>query len=412
MAKIRPFRGNRPRPDVVSKIACPPYDVLSSEEAREIVKDNPMSFLRVVKAEVDLDPSVDVHGEEVYEKSAENLQKLISDGLMVRDEKPCFYVYQQKMGGHVQAGIVAGASVDEYRNGLIKKHEFTRPDKETDRARHVEILGANAGPVFLTYRASKKVDEIVEKVRAGEPVYDFTAEDGVGHTFWVVDEEEIITALENAFEEIPALYVADGHHRSAAASRVREIRKEADPDHTGGEQYNYFLTVIFPDDQMQIMDYNRVVKDLGGMSETEFMEEVSECFEVLQADEGKPTGKKTFGMFLGGKWFRLRAKEGSYPADDPVESLDAAILQANLFSHVLDINDPRTDSRIDFVGGIRGMAELERRCAKDAVAAFAVYPVSIGELLAVADAGKVMPPKCTWFEPKLRSGVVVKMLDE
>jgi uncharacterized protein (DUF1015 family) len=266
--------------------------------------------------------------------------------------------------------------------------------------------------VFLTYRALGKVDSIVDKVRAGKPVFDFTAEDGIGHTFWVVSDKDSITALEDAFSEIPALYVADGHHRSAAASRVREIRKEANPDHTGEEQYNYFLTVIFPDDQMQIMDYNRVVKDLGGMSEEEFLAKVKERFEVEQVDEGKPTAKKTFGMYLGGRWYRLRAKEGSYPASDPVQSLDAAILQANLFSHVLDINDPRTDSRIDFVGGIRGMAELERRCAKDAVAAFAVYPVSIAELLAVADAGKVMPPKCTWFEPKLRSGVVVKMLDE
>ncbi|MHC4663055.1 MAG: DUF1015 domain-containing protein [Planctomycetota bacterium] len=412
MAKIRPFKGFRPRKDVVSKIASPPYDVLSSDEARAIAAANRMSFLRVVKAEVDLDPSIDVHSEEVYRKSAENLKHLIKEGLMVQDESLCFYVYQQRMGDHIQAGVMAGASVDEYQNDLVKKHEHTRPDKEKDRAKHVDILGANAGPVFLTYRASGKIDEIVNKVRDGEPEYDWTAEDRVGHTLWVVKDEDTVAALQNAFDGIPCLYVADGHHRSAAASRVRDIRKDANSDHTGEEQYNYFLAVIFPDDQMQILDYNRAVKDMGGMNEADFIEKVGEKFEVTQTDEGKPGEKKMYGMYVGGKWYRLKAKAGTYPADDPVESIDAAILQKNLFDNVLDITDPRRDERIDFIGGIRGMKELERRCGLDCVAAFAVYPVSIGELLAVADAGKIMPPKCTWFEPKLRSGVVVKMLDE
>jgi uncharacterized protein (DUF1015 family) len=412
MARIRPFRGLRPRHDVAERIASKPYDVLSSDEARELAKENPLSFLRVVKAEVDMDPSVDAHSEEVYRRGAENLNRLVDEGLMIRDGKPCFYVYQQRMGDHVQAGVVAGASVDEYQNDLIKKHEFTRPDKENDRARHIEIIGANTGPVFLTYRATGELKGIVDEIRKNKPAYDFTAEDGVGHTFWVVDEHKDVEALESAFGGIPCLYVADGHHRSAAASRVREILKEKNPNHTGDEQYNYFLSVIFPDDEMQVMDYNRVVKDLGGMSEEQFLEKVSESFEVEPTDEGKPTEKGSFGMYLGGRWYRLKAKDGTYPADDPVKSLDAAILQANLFGRVLDINDPRTDSRIDFVGGIRGMKELERRCAGDAVAAFAVYPVSMAELLAVADAGEVMPPKCTWFEPKLRSGLVVKMLNE
>jgi uncharacterized protein (DUF1015 family) len=412
MSVIQPFRGYRPRKDVVEKVASPPYDVLSSDEARTATADNPLSFLHIVKAEIDLDPSVDVHSEEVYRKSNENLLTLIRDGILVRDETPCFYVYQQKMGGHVQAGLVAGASVDEYQKGLIKKHEHTRPDKETDRAKHIEILGANAGPVFLTYRASQAVNEIINQVREEEPEYDFTAEDGVVHTLWVVSDDDTVKALGEAFKDIPCLYVADGHHRSAAASRVREIRKEANPDHTGKEQYNYFLTVIFPHDQMQILDYNRVVKDLGSMSEEEFLEKVSVRFHSTPTDDPKPRDKGTFGMYLGGKWYRFMAKPDTLATGDPVESLDVAILQNNLLGPVLGIRDPRTDPRIDFVGGIRGLKELERRCAKDAAVAFALYPTSVNELINIADAGKVMPPKSTWFEPKLRSGIVVKMLEE
>lgn len=411
MAVIRPFCGYRPRPDIVAKVASPPYDVLSSDEARAAAEGNPLSFLHVVKAEIDLDASVDVHSEQVYREGARNLRKLIADGSLIRDETPCFYVYQQRMGGHVQAGVVAGASVDEYQNGLIKKHEHTRPDKETDRARHIEILGANAGPVFLTYRASQAVDSVVERVREGEPQYDFVAEDGVAHTLWVVSDGDTINALEHAFAEIPCLYVADGHHRSAAASRVREIKKGENPGHTGREQYNFFLTVIFAHDQMQILDYNRVVKDLGSLTEEQFLEKVVERFAVAPAEEPRPTEKGTFGMYLGGKWYRLEAKPGSFPAADPVASLDVALLQNNLLAPVLGIADPRTDARIDFVGGIRGLAELERRCAGGAAVAFALYPTGIEELMAIADAGKVMPPKSTWFEPKLRSGIVVKMLD-
>jgi uncharacterized protein (DUF1015 family) len=366
----------------------------------------------VVKAEIDLDPSLDAHSEEVYRKGADNLRKLIADASLVRDETPCFYVYQQRMGEHVQAGVVAGASVDEYQAGLIKKHEHTRPDKETDRARHIEILGANAGPVFLTYRASEAVDAIVERVRAGEPAYDFTAGDGVIHTLWVVSDEETVSALKQAFASLPCLYVADGHHRSAAASRVREIRKEANPGHTGEEQYNFFLTVIFPHNQLQILDYNRVVKDLGPLTEEKFLEEVKIRFNAAPADDPKPREKGAFGMFLGGKWYRLQAKPDTLSTGDPVESLDVAILQNSLLGPVLGIRDPRTDPRIDFVGGIRGLAELERRCAEDAAVAFALYPTSVNELMDIADAGKVMPPKSTWFEPKLRSGIVVKMLEE
>jgi uncharacterized protein (DUF1015 family) len=412
MAKIKPFRGLRPKPEFASKIASKPYDVLSSDEARKLVKDNPDSFLRVVKAEVDFDPSVDTHSTEVYEKSSENLKRLSSEGLMIQDDAPCFYIYQQRMGDHVQTGVVAGASVDEYKNDLIKKHEFTRPDKEDDRAKHIEILGANAGPVFLTYNASDEVNSIVDGITKNKPVYNFTADDDIGHTFWVVNDNASIETLSNAFKNIPCMYVADGHHRSAAASRVCDIRKKANPNHTGEEPYNYFLTVIFPDDQMQILDYNRVVKDLNNLSESDFLEKTAKCFEIEETNHGKPTAKGTFGMYLGGKWYKLTAKDGTYPANDPVESIDAAILQSNLLKPILGIDDPRTNSRIDFIGGIRGMKELERRCSEDAVVAFAIHPVSISELLAVADAGKVMPPKCTWFEPKLRSGMVVKMMDE
>jgi uncharacterized protein (DUF1015 family) len=412
MAVIQPFRGVRPRPDVVAQVASPPYDVLSSDEARAAAKGNPLSFLHVVKAEIDLDASVDVHSEEVYQKGAENLQRLVADGALIRDDTPCFYVYQQQMGDHVQTGVVLGASVEEYQQDLIKKHEFTRPDKEKDRAHHVEVLGANTGPVFLTYIATDEVNALVERVRGGAPAYDFVAEDGIGHRFWVISDEVEVAALREAFAAIPCLYVADGHHRSAAASRVRDLRKEQNPNHTGDEPYNYFLAVVFPHDQLKILDYNRVVKDLAGLSNETFLAQVEESFEVSRTDAPKPGAKGQFGMYLGGAWYRLTAKPGSFDDADPVGRLDVAILQTNLLARVLGIQDPRTDARIDFVGGIRGLPELERRCAEDAVVAFALYPTAIEELMSIADAGEVMPPKSTWFEPKLRSGMVVKMLEE
>ena len=412
MALIRPFKAYRPHPSVIEKIASLPYDVLSVEEARAITAENPLSFLRVEKSEVDLPPGADSKSEEVFRKGAENLKRLIEHGLMIRDEKPCLYIYQQRMGNHVQAGLVAGASVDEYQDGRIRKHELTRKDKEDERTRHVEVIGANTGPVFLTYRAVDSLDRVVEDIRGGKPVYNFTAEDGISHTLWVVSDARTIKAIEDEFAKITRIYVADGHHRSAAASRVREIRKAANPKHTGDEQYNFFLSVIFPHNQMRIMDYNRVVKDLAGMAEKDFLKKVGEKFAVEPTTEPKPREKKSFGMFLGGKWHILRAKRGTFPADDPVESLDVAILQNNLLGPILGIKDPRTDKRIDFVGGIRGTKELERRCAKDAKAAFAMHPTGIEDLMAVADAEKIMPPKSTWFEPKLRSGVIVKMLDE
>ncbi|NOZ78304.1 MAG: DUF1015 domain-containing protein [Acidobacteria bacterium] len=413
MSRIEPFRAFRPAPGFVEKVASPPYDVLTSGEARALAQENPVSFLRVVKPEIDMPVGTDPYGPDVYAKGAANLRRLIDQGVLIREERPAFYLYRQRMGDHVQTGVVAGASVDEYENGRIKKHENTRRVKEDDRTRHIEATNANTGPVFLTYRANKAIDGLVEALTSATPAYDFVAPDGIRHTLWVVDDPEQVDALADAFGSIPAMYIADGHHRSAAAARVREARHKANPGHTGDEPYNFFLAVIFPHDQLRIMDYNRVVKDLNGLDEDAFLERIRSSFEVEPTDQERPAHPREFGMFLAGRWYRLRARPGSFPADDPVRRLDVAILQDNLLSPVLGIGDPRTDERIDFVGGIRGTRELERRVASGRwKVAFAMYPTSIEELFAVADAGKVMPPKSTWFEPKLRSGLVVRPLDE
>ncbi|MBN2494460.1 MAG: DUF1015 domain-containing protein [Deltaproteobacteria bacterium] len=412
MSEIRPFRGLRPRPDRVEKVASPPYDVLSSDEAREMARSNPQSFLHVVKAEIDLPADVDVHSEAVYAKSAENYRKLIKDGLLVQDAEPAFYVYELRMGEHVQRGLVVGASVDEYESGRIKKHEFTRRDKEDDRARHVEILRANAGPVLFTYRARAEIRELVAGICAAEPAFDFVAADGVGHRLWVADDRETVSAIRKAFEPVEALYVADGHHRTASAFRVRNILRDKNPDHKGEEAYNFFLAVLFPDDELRIMGYHRVVRDLNGLEPEAFLERVAEKFELRPDGPAEPAAARHFGMYTDGRWYELVAREGSFPKDDPVRSLDAAILQENLLAPVLGIADPRSDERIDFVGGIRGTPELERRCRCDMRVAFALHPVSVAQLMAIADAGAVMPPKSTWFEPKLRSGVVVRSLDD
>ena len=413
MSRIEPFRAFRPGPDFVEKVASPPYDVLSSEEARTLTQKNPFSFLHIVKPEIDLPEGTDPYGPEVYARGAANLRRLIDEGVLVREGRPAFYLYRQRMGDHVQTGVVAGASVDEYEDGRIKKHENTRRVKEDDRTRHIEATNANTGPVFLTYRAQKPVDDLVETLTSVSPAYDFVTPDGIGHTLWVVDDPEQVRALSTAFQSIPAMYIADGHHRSAAAVRVREARRRANPDHTGNEPYNFFLAVIFPHDQLQIMDYNRVVKDLNGLDVSAFLERIRSSFEVEPANEGRPSRPREVGMFLSGRWYRLRALPGTFPADDPVRRLDVAIVQDNLLSPVLGIGDPRTDERIDFVGGIRGIGELERRIASGQwKVAFAMYPTSIEQLFAVADAGKVMPPKSTWFEPKLRSGLIVRPLDE
>jgi len=413
VSDLRPFRGYRPRPELADKVASPPYDVLNSDEAREMAASNPNSFLHVVKAEIDLDPGIDTHSDPVYRKSAENLRDLIEGDVIRRDERDCYYIYRLEMGGHAQHGIVGGCSVDEYEKGLIKKHEFTRRDKEDDRARHTEILQANAGPCLFTYRAQDAVKALVERLSSGQdPDTDFTADDGVRHTLWVIDAPDEVAAVREAFTSVDAIYVADGHHRTASALRVRDIMKGANPNHTGDEPYNHFLAVLFPDDELQLMGYHRVLKDLNGLETDAFLGKLEEKFTVEPTDTPEPPTQQQFGMFLDGKWFRVAAKPGTFPADDPVKSLDGSILQENLLAPVLGIGDPRTDSRIDFVGGARGVGELERRCAADMRVAFAFAPVSVAQIMAISDADDVMPPKSTWFEPKLRSGLVVRGLKD
>ncbi len=413
MARIQPFRAWRPRPELAAKVASPPYDVLNSDEAREMAKDNPLSFLHVVKPEIDLPKGTDVYAPEVYAKGAENLKRLMDDGVLERDAEPSLYLYRQRMGDHVQTGLVAGASVDEYEADLIKKHEHTRRVKEDDRTRHIDTLDANTGPVFLTYKARPEVDALVARLTAAAPVYDFVAPDGIQHVMWVVSGPTDRDALVAAFAKVPELYVADGHHRSAAGTRIRALRRKANPNHLGTEPYNYFLSVIFPDDQMMILDYNRVVRDLDGRSVPAFLDAVRERFGVTPVEDGRPDRARCFGMYLDGQWYRLSAAAGTFPADDPVRSLDVAILQDNLLAPILGIGDPRSDERVDFVGGIRGLGELERLVDSGAWAvAFAVHPTSIDQLFSVADAGTVMPPKSTWFEPKLRSGLIVRPISD
>jgi uncharacterized protein (DUF1015 family) len=412
MSIIQPFRAYRPRPEQAAEVASFPYDVLSSAEARELARGNPVSFLHVCKPEIDLDPSVDVHDDRVYAQGRDNLRRLIADGVLVREASPALYVYQQRMGDHVQAGLVALCSVREYEQDLIKKHEHTRPDKEDDRTRHVTEANANAEPVFLAYRASKQIDRIVDAVRARPAACDFVATDGIGHALWVISEPAEIAALVKLFAGVPALYVADGHHRTAAAARHGRLMRERNPGGRADEPYESFMAVVFPHDQLKILDYNRVVKDLNGLSAEAFLAKVAERFVVAPGTAVTPAGSHSFGMFLGGKWHSLEARPGTYLADDPIRGLDVSILQDNLLAPILGIADPRKDQRIDFVGGIRGLSELEKRCREGWAVAFAMHPTSLDELMRVADSGVVMPPKSTWFEPKLRSGLTVNLLDE
>ncbi|MGE5235235.1 MAG: DUF1015 domain-containing protein [Acidobacteriota bacterium] len=410
MSDIRAFRALRPTPELAVRVASPPYDVISSDEAREMAAGNELSFLHVVKPEIDLPADLDPHDDRVYAKGVENLRRLISHGVLIRDERPSLYVYQQRMGAHVQTGLVCAASCDEYARGLIKRHEHTRKDKEDDRTRHIHEQNANAEPVFFTYRKVKEIDALIDRARAGTPLFDFVSADGIGHTVWIVPAD-VTTALTAAFESVPALYVADGHHRTASAARVGLERRAANPHHRGDEPYNYFMAVLFPHDQLQIMDYNRVVRDLNGLTKEQFLEQVAARFSTSPSNQGRPDAPHRFGMFLGGSWYRLEARPGSYPEGDPVRALDVSILQENLLAPILGVADPRTDTRVDFVGGIRGLAELEKRVREGWAVAFALYPTSLDQLMAVADSGLVMPPKSTWFEPKLRSGLLVRSLD-
>lgn len=412
MAVIRKFKAIRPTSKMAEAVAALPYDVVNSEEAREMTKDKPYSFLHVDKAEIDLPVGTDIYSPQVYAKAKENLDKLVSDGILVQDNKPMLYVYELTMDGRSQTGLVACTSIDEYLNGIIKKHELTREDKEQDRIRHVDICNANTGPIFLAYRTVDEISAIIENVKKNAPVYDFTAEDGIKHRAWVIDNDETANKLIELFKAVPNLYIADGHHRNASAAKVGLKRREEHPDYTGDEEFNYYLAVIFPSDQLKIMDYNRVVKDLNGMTSKEFMNKLAEKFDIHEADgRAKPEKQYDFGMYLDKKWYMLTAKE-NLRVNDAVAGLDVSILQDNVLIPILGIGDIRTDKRIDFVGGIRGLGELERRVdSGEMKVAFAMYPTSIDQLMTIADENKIMPPKSTWFEPKLRSGLFIHSLD-
>ncbi|MGN6477793.1 MAG: DUF1015 domain-containing protein [Flavipsychrobacter sp.] len=413
MAKITPFKGLRPKKEIAPELATLPYDVVNVEEARAY-KSNPYHFYHVTRAEIDLPSNVDVHSQQVYDKAKENLDWLVDNGYMFQDDEPCYYIYRLVMEGRAQTGIICGSSLDDYFNGIIKKHEFTRPEKELDRINHIKTTRAQTGVVFLACNDNEDMDTIIEEWKSThEPEYDFTTEDGVQHTLWVVYDYAKVATLTRIFqEEIPATYIADGHHRAASAAKVAIEMRESGLSITGDESFNYFVTCIFPESQLKIMDYNRVVKDLNGMSSGEFLDALKGEFEVSKPmdTQFKPAKPHEFGMYLDGKWYRLEVKPGTY-SNDPIGVLDVSILQNNVLSKLLNINDPRTDKRVDFVGGIRGLGELEKRVnSGDMAAAFACYPVSIKQLFDIADSGNVMPPKSTWFEPKLRDGLVVYMI--
>ncbi len=413
MSLIRPFTGLRPALNRAEEIAAPPYDVLSSEEARVRAAGKPWSFLHISKPEIDLPPGTDIYAPEVYAKAAENLGKMLAEGVLVRDALPCYYVYRLVMGTHSQTGLVAAASVADYDTNRIRKHEFTRPDKEDDRVRQIDVLNAQTGPVLLAYPSAPEVDAILQRASGGVPDADVVADDGIRHTIWVIRDGAVQKQITAAFDAMHALYIADGHHRSAAASRVAAARRAANPKHTGEESYNYFLSVIFPHHQMKIMDYNRVMADLNGMNAEQFLESISKNFSVQKsAAQAKPGKPGEFGLYLPGQWYRLQIRTDLIPVNDPVACLDVSLLQNHLIAPVFGITDPRRDKRIDFVGGIRGLAELEKRVdSGEMAAAFALFPTRMEGLMAVADANEVMPPKSTWFEPKLADGMVSHVLD-
>lgn len=411
MPLVKPFPGLRPAAGRADDVVAPPYDVMNREEAKSMVEGRPFSFLHISRPEIDLDDSVDAYDESVYLKGKENLQSMIDDGVLEQDETDCYYVYRLTMGDHVQTGLVTVASVEAYDNDRIKKHEFTRPVKEDDRVRQVDTLNAQTGPVFLVYPSAEALDNKLKQIAESKPDMAVTASDGVKHEIWVVNQADEINFINDAFESMDALYVADGHHRSAAGSRVGNARKEANAEHSGAEPYNYFLSVIFPHNQMQILDYNRVIKDLNGLGVDDFLAEIRKTFSLTESDHPfKPDSVATFGMYLDDKWYKLEITEDKIPSD-PVASLDISLLQDNLIAPVLGIEDPRRDDRIDFVGGIRGLAELEKRVnSGEWTVAFSFFPTSMQALMSVADAGEVMPPKSTWFEPKLADGLVSHLL--
>lgn len=410
MAHIKAFSAYRPEKSIADKVAALPYDVYNRQEAKAVVADNPLSFLRIDRAETAFDDSVSTYDPCVYQKAKELLNGMIENGQYIPDSKDMYYIYELIMDGRHQTGIVACASIDDYQNGVIKKHENTREDKEVDRITHVETCNAQTGPIFLAYRAKQEIDSIVDRVKQGIPEYAFTSDDGITHNVWLVSDDSDISGIREAFANISDIYIADGHHRAASAVKVGLRKRNGNPNTVGDEEYNFFLSVLFPHNQLKILPYNRVIKDLNGYSESEFLDRISESFEVEElSDAYAPDKKCTFGMYLSKKWYKLTARE-HIRSDNPVEGLDVSILQNSLLEPVLGIKDPRTDKRIDFVGGIRGLAELERRANDDMKLAFSMYPTSIEELFDVADAGLLMPPKSTWFEPKLRSGIFIHKL--
>jgi uncharacterized protein (DUF1015 family) len=416
MAIVKPFRGLRPPCEIAMDLACLPYDVMNTEEAKVMAAGKDCSLLHITRAEIDLTPDTDPHSEVVYKKSVDNFALWQNKGWLIQDEKPSYYIYAQTMAGRTQYGIAACASVDDYLNGVIKKHELTRPDKEQDRMIHIRANNANIEPVFFAYPAVKEIDSIVSKiVRKQKPEYDFKSDDGFGHHFWVVNNPQTVSQLEKLFaEKVPFTYVADGHHRTAATALVGKEKRDSNPKHTGTEEYNFFLAVHFPDNQLRIIDYNRTIKDLNGLTDDQFLEKLGQGFEIKEKGEKiyKPVKLHNFSMYLAGKWYSLTAKKGTYDDNDPIGALDVTILTNQVLVPILDIQDLRRSKRIDFVGGIRGLGELKRRVdSGEMKVAFALYPVSMKQLITIADSGNIMPPKSTWFEPKLRSGLVIHLLE-
>ncbi|HPQ45625.1 MAG TPA: DUF1015 family protein [Syntrophales bacterium] len=412
MVAVNPFRAVRPTKQYVKDVASYPYDVVDSQEARALTRDNERSFLRIVKSEVDF-PDDTVSDEEVYETAKKNLYDFLKKGILFQDEKKCLYIYRQKTDDHAQYGIMACVNAADYESGVIKRHELTRNDKEIDRVRHIDRVNAQTGPVLMTYKASKAIDLAVNTIVKGDPEYDFTAEDGIAHTVWIVEDDGLIGQIQAEFGNVDSLYIADGHHRASAAAAVARMRRERNASHVGTEEYNYIMALICPHDQLNVKDYNRVVRDLGGLDEEEFMGKVRELFILSDGfEERLPQCRGEFGMYMNGMWYRFQKKERGYGGDDPVGLLDVSILQDRLLRPVLGIDNPRTDTRIIFVGGSRGMDELERLVdSGEYTVAFSLYPTGLNQLMEIADMGKTMPPKSTWFEPKPRSGIFVHLLD-
>ena len=411
MAVIKAFRAFRPIQSLASKIAALPYDVMNSEEAREMVKDNEYSFLHVDRAEVNLPEEINVYDKVVYNKAREVLNKMVEDGLYIQDEKPCMYVYRQTMKGKSQTGLVICASIDDYINNKIKKHEHTRKDKELDRINHVDYCDANTGPIFLTYRNQDEISKIMNKWVQNKPLYDFISDDGNGHTVWIINDDNDIERLTNLFGAVDSLYIADGHHRTKSAVEVGLKRRKQNPNYTGEEEFNYFLAIAYPDNELEVLDYNRTVKDLNGLSEEEFLKAIEKDFIVkISKNPVKPERRHTFGMYMNKTWYQLEAKEGTFNEEDPMDRLDVSILQNNLLAPILGIDDPTKSDRIEFIGGIRGLKELEKRANKDMKVSFSMFATTTDDIMSIADGGMIMPPKSTWFEPKPRSGLFIHKL--